>query len=48
MAFHDDEDDKSKSDTISEDAVGEVLDEDADEDDALVSDPLLEDEKGWE
>ncbi len=48
MAYHNDEEDKKKGGTISEEALGEVLDEDADEEEALVSDVLLDDEKAWE
>jgi len=47
MAYHDDEEDKKDS-TVSEEALGEVLDEDADEEDDLVSGAVLDDEKVWE
>jgi hypothetical protein len=48
MAFHDDEEKEKEDGAISEDAIGEVLEEsDEDEDD---DDPLgvEEEEKGWE
>ncbi len=48
MVYHDDDEDKKKDGTISEEALGEVLDEDADEDEALLSGSLLDDEKAWE
>ena len=48
MVFHDDEDDKNKDLAgVSDDVLGEVLDEDADEDEAP-SIPLEDDEKAWE
>jgi len=48
MVFHDDEEEKSKDPTgVSDDVLGEVLDEDADEDEAA-SVPLEDDEKAWE
>ncbi len=48
MVFHDDEE-KENSDLL-ESAVDEVLDkEEEDEDlDIPIADPLLDDEKGWE
>ncbi|MEK7133976.1 MAG: hypothetical protein AAB804_02805 [Patescibacteria group bacterium] len=48
MVYHDEEEDVKKDGAISEEVLGEVLDEDADEDEALVSDALVDDERAWE
>ena len=48
MAYRDDDEDKKGGSAISEEVLGAALDEDADEDAALVSEALLDDEKAWE
>ncbi len=45
MVFHDDEEKDPLA--LSDEAIGEVLDEDADEDE-VASVPLEDDEKAWE
>ncbi len=47
MAFHDDDDKDKDLGGVSEDAIGEVLDKDEDEDE-VTSSPLDDDEKAWE
>ncbi len=47
MAFHDDDEKEKEVGVLSDEALGEVLDEDADEEETPVV-PLEEDEKGWE
>jgi len=47
MAFHDDEEKEKDGETLTDDAIGEVLDEDADEDEVPAV-PPEEDEKAWE
>lgn len=48
MAYHDDE--EKEVSTVSEEALGAVLDEDAelDVDEAVAPEALLDDEKAWE
>ena len=48
MAYHDDEEKEKEKEpeTLTDDALGEVLDEDADEETPVV--PVEEDEKAWE
>lgn len=49
MMYREDEDeDKKKDGTISDEVIGEALDEDADEEDILTDAALLDDEKAWE
>ena len=48
MAYHDDEEDEKKEGVVSDDALGKVLDEDADELEGPVAEVPLDDEKAWE
>ncbi len=47
MAFHDDDEKEKEIGVVSDEALGEVLDEDADPDEVPVV-PLEDDEKAWE
>ncbi len=47
MAYRDDEDKEKDGTSVSEEALGEVLDKDEDEDEP-VPEVLLDDEKAWE
>ncbi len=47
MAYRDDDDKEKEEGAVSEEALGEVLEKDEDEDD-LEPEVLLDDEKAWE
>lgn len=47
MAFHHDDEKEKETEVLTDDAIGEVLDEDADDDEVPVV-PPEEDEKAWE
>ncbi len=47
MAYHDDEDKEKDGGAVSEEALGDVLEKDEDEDE-LEPESLLDDEKAWE
>ncbi len=47
MAFHDDDEKEKEVGVVSDEVLGEVLDEDADAEEAPVV-PPEEDEKAWE
>ena len=48
MVFHEDEEDDKKVGAVSDEVLGEVLDEDADEVEDPVAEVPLDDEKAWE
>ena len=48
MAYRDDDEDKKGGSAISEEVLGEVLDEDADEEVGAVAEAPVEEEKAWE
>ena len=48
MAYHEDDEKDKEEGTISEEALGDVLEKDEDEDDDLPASDLLDDEKAWE
>jgi hypothetical protein len=47
MAFYDDDEKEKEGGAVSDEALGEVLDENEDEDDLPIPPPVEEDEK-WE
>ncbi|GEM_PF-4206204 len=47
MAFHDDDEKEKEVGVVSDEVLGEVLDEDADPDEVPAV-PLEDDEKAWE
>jgi len=48
MAKRDDDDKEKEEGSVSEEALGEVLEKDEDEDEEPVTGDFLDDEKAWE